>query len=213
MTGEVVRFADVAAREGGFDWGPVTFEVREGGVVLIKALQATSTRLIRLMVGLREPDTGRVTVLGTEPGRLGRWEAMRFRRRLGVAFHEPSGLVSNLDLEMNLVVPQLYCGLRDPDAAHAAANAVLARLGLGEWRGIRPADLTPEARREAVVARALVRDPELLILEEPTDGLDGDRSERLLGLCREHAGTIILLSSEQTETVLGATDRTILIDG
>lgn len=212
--GAAVQLSEVVATRGGFDWpGPVTFEVREGGIVLIETLQAMSTHLVRLMAGLRQPESGRVTVLGEDPGRLSRYEAMRFRRRLGVAFREPAGLVSNLDVETNLVVPQLYSGLRGPRAAHAATDAMLDRLDLGEWRGTRPADLPPEVRREATVARALVRDPELLILEEPIDGLDEDRSERLLGLCREHGRTIILLSSERGDPVRRTADRTILIDG
>jgi ABC-type multidrug transport system ATPase subunit len=208
-----VRFVAAVAPPGPGWPGPVSFEVRQGGFVLIKALQATAIQLIRLTVGLREPVSGTVAVLGKEPGRLGRWDVMRFRRRLGVAFHEPSGLVSNLDLETNLVVTQVYSGLRRPDAAHEAADRIMARLGLAEWRRTRPADLTPELRREAAVARALVRDPELAILEEPTDGLDPVRAERLIGLCREHADTIMIVSSEQDDVLLRAADRTILIDG
>jgi ABC-type multidrug transport system ATPase subunit len=209
-----VRFTDVVATRESVEWpGPVTFEVQPGELVLVTTLQAASTHLVRLLVGLRQPVAGTVEVLGTDPGRMGRWQARRFRARLGVAFHNPVGLVSNIDLETNLVVPQLYSGLRDRRAASAATAAVLDRLELHEWRGTRPADLPPEIRREAAVARALVRDPELLILEEPVDGLDERRSERLLGLCREHAETIIISSAEHDEVVLRAADRTVLIDG
>lgn len=212
MTAAAVQLSGAVPPPPAVDWpGPVTFEVQEGGFVLVATFQATATRLIRLVAGLRAPASGRVVVLGTEPGLLSRREACRFRRRLGVAFHDPAGLVSNLDLEMNLVVPQVYAGLRGMRPARQAAGELMERLELTEWSRVRPADLPPEIRKETAVARALVRRPELLVLEDPTGGLDDARAERLLGLCREHARTILVTVSDPNDTVERAADRTILI--
>ncbi len=77
-------------------------------------------------MGLREPVAGTVEVLGVQPGRLNRWQAQRFRRRLGVGFSEPAGLVSNLTLRMNLIVPLLYSGSAEMSSASKRADRALA---------------------------------------------------------------------------------------
>jgi ABC-type multidrug transport system ATPase subunit len=212
VTDSAVRFDAVIPPEIEGWPGPISFEVQRGSMVQVSTRQAAATMVVRLLVGSRAPASGRVSALGLEPSRLNRWQAGRFRRRLGVAFHKPSGLVSNLDLEMNLVVPQIYSGLRGPGPAHRASRELMDQLDLTDWRSLRPADLPPRIRREAALARALVRDPELLLLEEPTDGLDSERADRVLGLCREHAKTIVITSADGDQSVFRAVDQMIAID-
>ena len=195
---EVVRLDGVIPpppREG---WpGPVSLTVEEGAFVLMVTPPAVSVALVRMLVGLREPVEGRVTVLGVHPGRLDRWDAQKHRRRLGVGFHEPAGLVSNLTLRMNLVVPMLYSGLYDMPTAQAKAAEVLESCELGRWADTRPADVPSDLRRAAVMARAIVREPELLLLEEPIGPLRDDRADFLLRLCRQRARTAIMTTAER----------------
>ncbi|MDX1675095.1 MAG: hypothetical protein R3314_09910, partial [Longimicrobiales bacterium] len=141
-----------------------------------------------------------------------RWETQAFRRRLGVGFDEPAGLVSNLTLRMNIVVPLLYSGLADPEEARDRADAIITRWELDRWADHRPADVPPEVRQETVLARAVVRDPELLLLEEPTAGLREQRASWLLAVCRERAGTIIMTTAEQEGVQLETADTIILLD-
>ena len=208
-----IRFRDVLPpppREG---WpGPVTFDVEEGAFVLFATTPAVALNLIRLVAGLREPVDGSVEVLGLHPGRLNRWESQAFRRRLGVGFDEPSGLVSNLTLRMNLVVPMLYSGIADMSEAQARATEVIDRFSLHRWADRRPADVPPEIRREAVVARAAVRSPELLILEEPIAALRNDRAARMLSLCRERARTVVVTTSEREGIQFEYADVVIALD-
>lgn len=195
---EVVRFDGVVApppREG---WpGPVSFTVEEGSFVLMVTPPAVSMVLVRMIVGMREPVEGTVEVLGLRPGRLDRWDSQGYRRRLGVGFGEPAGLVSNLTLRMNLVVPMLYSGLCDMPTAQARAAEMLATCELERWADARPADVPADLRRAAVMARAIVREPELLLLEEPVGPLRDDRAGFLLQLCRERSRTGIFTTSER----------------
>ena len=209
----VVRFHEVVPpppREGWPD--QVSFEVEEGAFVLFATTPAVALGLLRLVAGLREPADGRVEVLGVRPGRLNRWESQAFRRRLGVGFEEPSGLVSNLTLRMNLVVPMLYSGLADMGQAHQRATEIIDRFSLHRWADRRPADVPPEIRREAVAARAAVRDPDLIILEEPIAGLRRDRASRLLTVCRERARTVIVTTAEREGIQFEFADTVIALD-
>jgi ABC-type transporter Mla maintaining outer membrane lipid asymmetry ATPase subunit MlaF len=208
-----IRFTDVVPplpREG---WpGRVSFDVPAGRFTVFATTPGVALDLVRLLAGLRAPDQGTVLVLGVEPGRLGRWETQRFRRRLGVGFDEPSGLVSNLTLHLNLVVPMLYSGLADSRTAHRRARDIIETCGLGRWSEVRPADLPPEVRREAVITRAAVREPELLILEEPTAGLRDTRAGWLLSMCRERSGTVVVTTSEREGVQFEVADQVIILD-
>lgn len=208
-----VRFVDVLPpppREG---WpGPISLEIEEGTCTLFATTPGISLHLIRLIVGLREPVEGVVDVLGKHPGTLNRWETQEFRKRLGVGFDEPSGLVSNLTVRMNLIVPMLYSGLADMGDAHRRAKELIAACGLERWADTRPADLPPEIRREAVMARAAVRNPELLVLEEPITGLRSARASRLLRVCRESARTMILTTAERKGVQFDIADSVIYLD-
>ena len=208
-----VVFSEVVPPPPRAGWpGPTSFEVQAGTLTLLATTPGVGRLLIRLMTGLREPVAGSVEVLGVRPGRLDRWEAQAFRRRLGVGFDEPAGLVSNLTLRMNLVVPMLYSGLADMESAHRRAAAMIDRWELGGWADRRPADVPPEVRKGAVAARALVRDPELLILAEPTAGLRDSRADWLLSLCRERAGTTILITAEREGVPFEHADAAVLLD-
>lgn len=212
MSEPAVVFRDVVSA-GAPDWpGPLSFEVPEGAFCVVRTSIALSTELTRLCVGLREPASGTVTTLGIEPGKLDRWQAQAFRRRLGVGFHEPAGLVSNLTLRMNLIVPLLYSGAAEMDVASVRAEDALSECGLAAWADARPADLPPDVRREAVVARAIVRDPDLLVLEEPVGPLRDERASWLLSRCRERAGTGIMTTTERDSIIYEFADMILLLD-
>lgn len=208
-----IRFTGVLPPPPRVGWpGPISFHVPAGSFTVIAATPGVSMDLVRLVVGLRAPDAGVVEVLGREPGRLGRWERQRFRRRLGVGFGEPSGLVSNLTLRLNLVVPMVYSGLADASTAEQRAREIIAMLGLEAWTDTRPADLPPEVGREAVIARAVVREPDLLVLEEPTRGLRETRAGWLVGMCRERAGTVVVTTAERDGVQFEVADQVIIVD-
>lgn len=208
-----VRFVGVVPDPRRAGWpGPISFDIEEGSTTLFATTPGVALALIRLMVGLREPGQGTVEVLGQRPDRLNRWEAQAFRRRLGVGFDEPSGLVSNLTLRMNLVVPVLYSGLADAGTADRRAAEIIQQLELGPWADSRPADVPPEIRQETVLARAVVRDPDLLLLEEPTAGLREERAGWLLSICRERAGTTVLTTAEREGVPFETADAIILLD-
>lgn len=190
-----LRFTQVvpAAAEG---WpAPLSLVVPHGVFALVETPAALAGPLLRLGAGLVAPAAGRVEVLGRDPARLTRAELQLLRRALGVGL-QPGGLVSNLTLKMNLVVPLLYSGAAELEGAARRADAMLERFGISRWAAHRPADVAPDVRLEAVLARALVREPELLLLDDPVSALPADRAEQALELCRAHARTLLVTTPQ-----------------
>ncbi|HXG45959.1 MAG TPA: ATP-binding cassette domain-containing protein [Gemmatimonadales bacterium] len=128
------------------------------------------------------PD-GRVLTLGIEPARLERRELLAFRRRVGY-LPAGDGLLQNLTLRENIRLP-LHFGsnFRSRDI-EGKVDVILAQLRLSKAAHLLPAQANDEDRRRAALGRALAFDPELVILEQPFDGLTERVAAELLELAR-----------------------------
>ncbi len=170
---------------------PLSLVVEFGSLVAVETPPALAGAVPRMACGLLGLAAGRVELFGRDVGSASRDGLRALRARTGVALH-PHGLLSNQTLRMNLVVPLVYAGLAGMAEGLARADRLLAACGVGEWAADRPADVPPAVQQTASLARALVRGPELLLLQDAFAGLRGDRAEELLALCRREAATILL---------------------
>lgn len=178
---------------GGHALEAVSFRLEHGAFAsVIGPNGGGKTTLLRLVLGLLTPDRGRIEVLGTTPERA--------RPRIGyMAQHtqvDPQFPVRVLDVVlMGRLAPGRRIGGFGRDD-RAAARAALARVGLDgvETRGF--ADLSGGQRQRALLARALVSDPELLLLDEPETGID--RKHELYDLLAElnRSATVVLVSHD-----------------
>lgn len=207
-----VRLIGAVPPPPAFDWpGPLDLDIPRGRTTVIWTLPSLAHPLIRLAIGLRTPAVGRVEVLGVEAGYLPRYEGMRFRRRLGVAM-QPGGLISNVNLRTNLMVPLLYAGIADMEESQVLVDDVLGAIGITRWADRRPSDVPPEVRQAAILARALVRKPELLVLEAPFRALRVRRGEELMNLCRQRAGTVVIVETENEPWLFERADMLVTLD-
>lgn len=207
-----IRLVGAVPPPPAFDWpGALDLDIESGSTTVIWTLPSLAAPLIRLCVGLRSPVVGQVFVLGEEAGLLSRFEGMKFRRRLGVAM-QPGGLISNVTLRTNLMVPLLYAGVADMKASQVLVDDILGAVGITRWAEQRPADVPPEVRQAAIVARALVRRPELLLLEAPFRALRVRRGEELMNLCRERAGTVVIVETENEPWLFERADTLVTLD-
>jgi lipooligosaccharide transport system ATP-binding protein len=169
---------------------------------------AGKTTTMRLALGLVEPDAGQIQVLGEPvPAR-----AIAARRRLGVV-PQTDSLDPDFTVTENLLVYGRYFGL--PDAfLRARIPALLEFAGLESRGGARIPSLSGGMKRRLSLARALINDPELLFLDEPTTGLDPqarhliwDRLKRLVG-----QGKTILLTTHFMDEAERLCDRLAILD-
>lgn len=124
--------------------------------------------LLKALAGLLKPTSGRIAIDGSD----GRHDET-LRRRIGYAGHG-SGLYGRLTLQENL---GLFASLYGTDASRA--KELIADLDLAEFATRPVADLSAGSKRRAAVARALVHDPEVLLLDEPYANVDDEASEAI----------------------------------
>lgn len=170
----------------------VDLEVPAGQVMgLIGPSGAGKSTLIRCVNRLVEPTEGRVFLKGSEVTGLGRAALRQMRRRMGMIFQE-FALVERLTVMENVLSGRLgYVGFwrslfrRFPPDAMAKAFATIDRVGLMDHVDKRADALSGGQRQRVGIARALVQDPDILLVDEPTASLDPKTSRQIMRLIRE----------------------------
>jgi phosphonate transport system ATP-binding protein len=208
----------------------IDFEVPDGQVMaLIGPSGAGKSTVIRCINRLVEPTAGTVTLNDTEITALGAAELRRARRRMGMIFQEYA-LVERLSVMENVLSGRLgYVGFwqswfrRFPQADVDAAFRLLGRVGLDHMADKRADELSGGQRQRVGVCRALIQDPELLLVDEPTASLDPKTSRqimRLIGeLCAERRLSAIInihdvmLAQMFAERIVGLRAGEIVYDG
>jgi ABC-2 type transport system ATP-binding protein len=186
----------------------VSFEVARGEMVaLLGPNGAGKSTLFQLLSGLFTPDRGRIEVMGHDMSN----DPLPALAGLGIVFQQPT-----LDLELtvrgNL---QFHAGLHGIGSAEARRriDEELARMGLAADAGKRAETLSGGNRRRVELARALIHRPQVLLMDEPTVGLDPASRTSLLATVtelRRSDGVAILWATHLCEEVAGA-DRIIVM--
>jgi len=193
----------------------VSFDLAAGEVVsVVGANGAGKTTLLRVLAGLLRPSGGTVRLGGWDrrPGQPWREAgdgAPELRQWVGYVAHDTM-LYGDLSAEENL---HLYARLYElPDGEHRAAG-LLARLGLADRRAERVRTYSHGMQRRLALARALLHRPRLLLLDEPTAGLDAEASVLLDELVAEEAaaGCAVLLATHDLPGALTVTGRVLVL--
>ena len=169
----------------------LTFDVHVGEVVaLLGPNGAGKTTTVRLLNGLLDPDGGSSRVLGFDPATDGH----NVRGRTGV-MTEQSGLDDRLTARENVVFTARMRGL-SATAAGKHADELLERFGIADRANHRVQGFSTGQRKRVALARALLHEPEILFLDEPTAGLDPEATRDVLDLlatlAAEHGRTVLL---------------------
>ncbi|AZM46110.1 ABC transporter ATP-binding protein [Streptomyces sp. WAC 06738] len=199
VTGLRKRYGDVRAVDG------VSFEVREGEFFgLLGPNGAGKTTTLEMVEGLRRPDEGRAVLLG-EPS----WPRNpALLRRMGVQLQASAFFEKLTAREQIRTFASLY-GIPDE-----RADAMLAEVGLTEKAGTREDKLSGGQAQRLSIACALVHDPELVFLDEPTTGLDPQARRNLWDLLRgiNAAGRTVVLTTHYMDEAEVLCDRVAVMD-
>ena len=174
----------------------------EFAVILGPSGSGKST-LLSVAAGLVVPGSGSVEIEGTDLTALDekRRTAMR-RDRISVVFQQPN-LLPALTVRDQLLVTKHLAGVRGRRlrAERDRAEAMLERVGMGQYAGRRPHELSGGQRQRVNIARALFTDPAVLLVDEPTSALDHERSREvvdlLVGITRELKVATVMVTHDR----------------
>jgi phospholipid/cholesterol/gamma-HCH transport system ATP-binding protein len=191
------------------------FRMRRDEVVsLVGGSGSGKTQLLRVILGLTRPAAGTVRVFGVSWDDPGAKKVRDARRRLGMLFQN-GALYSALTVFENVAFPLRERGGLSEEEIRAIVYTKLAQVELEPRHGaLLPADLSGGMVKRVSLARALALSPDLLILDEPTAGLDPDRSERFVRLIkrlREDHRFALLMVTHDLDTLAELTDRVAVL--
>jgi energy-coupling factor transport system ATP-binding protein len=181
------------------------------GVALLGANGAGKTTLTRLAMALRRPDAGRVVTAGRDTA--GR-RPEDLADVAGYLFQHPEAQLFARTVRAEVSFGPERLGWK-PERVVAAVDHVLGELALEPYAGRHPYDLPGPTRRLVAFAAALVANPQLLILDEPTAGLDRAARARVADVIRRRraAGVAVLAVTHDLGFAAGVLDRAVVLEG
>ncbi len=201
----VIRTRDLTKKYGDFTAvDRLNLTVRAGEVFgVLGPNGAGKTTTILMLLGLTEPTSGEVRVLGYDPGR----QPLQVKARVGYV-PDAVGFYDDLTARENLIYIAKLNGL-DRAEARRRIEAALERVGLSDVADHPVRTFSRGMRQRLGVADVLIKQPRIVILDEPTQGMDPERAREFLDIIRrlKHEGITVLLSSHLLHQVQAVCDR------
>jgi phospholipid/cholesterol/gamma-HCH transport system ATP-binding protein len=194
----------------------VSFSVADGEALCILGRSGAGKSVtLKLIIGLLRPVSGQVCIEGEDIAPLHEKDLSRVRRNIGFVF-QSAALFDSFTVGENLVLPlRRFDKSKSPRAINQAVDETLRAVGLENAKDKLPVELSGGMRKRAGLARALVLNPKLLLVDEPSSGLDritaGEIDDLLLRVKTERHTTLVIV----THDVHGArkvTDKVAVLD-
>lgn len=207
----VLRFGPKTVLDG------ISLEVgRQERVVVMGQSGGGKSTLLRLVMGILTPTSGIVRFGGRPVNQLGRREVNALRARIGMVY-QYSALISSLNVRDNLALPLEELSKKTPAEIEAIVDEKLDLVRMREVKTAMPAELSGGMKKRIGLARALVLEPELILFDEPSAGLDPVTSsvvdELIIELSEHTKATSIIVTHEMDSAFRIATRMVMLYEG
>ena len=178
----------------------VSFQVRAGEALCILGRSGTGKSVtLKLIISLLKPEQGQIWIEGEDITGLHASDLSRVRRKMGFLF-QGAALFDSLTLYENLALPLLRLTSKSPAQVEVIIDRVLREVGLSDDKQKMPSELSGGMRKRAGLARALVLEPRILLVDEPSSGLDritaSEIDELLLREKVERRTTLIVVTHD-----------------
>ncbi len=193
----------------------LNFSVNQGDIFVIMGGNGCGkTTLMRALTGLQEPAKGTVLYNGEDFWNAEPENQERLKRQLGIMF-QGGALWSSLTLAENVALPLNEFTELSKRLIEEIVSYKLALVGLSGFEEFYPAELSGGMKKRAGLARAIALDPHILIIDEPSSGLDPLTARRLDDLIlelRDSLGTTIVVVTHEIASILGIGTNSIFLD-
>jgi phospholipid/cholesterol/gamma-HCH transport system ATP-binding protein len=181
--------------------------------VLLGGSGSGKSTLLRQIIGLEQPKSGAISIKGTDITRCSKTELKKVRKSIGVAF-QSAALFNSLSLEDNVALTLREHTSLAPTIIDLIVWIKLAIVGLADFSKMHPQELSGGMKKRAAVARALAMDPEILVLDEPSAGLDpivAAELDDLILFLKEAFGITALVVTHEMTSAFRIADRIAML--
>ncbi len=193
----------------------VSLDVQRGEIMVIMGGSGSGkSTLLRHLLALETPQSGSIRMLGKEIAKASATELLEVRKKIGVAF-QFGALLSSLSVGDNIMLP-----LQEHTRLDRATMEVMLRLklevvGLAGFEHLMPAELSGGMTKRAALARAIIMDPQVLFLDEPSAGLDpvvAAALDDLILQLRDATGMTLVVVTHELDSAFKIADRITVLD-
>jgi phospholipid/cholesterol/gamma-HCH transport system ATP-binding protein len=193
----------------------ISFTIPKRQIVVIMGVSGCGkTTLFRHLTGLKRTGANQITLDGEDLGSFSETRLMRYRRRIGVLF-QGGALFNSLSVGENIAIPLKVHTKLAEETIRIMTVMKLNLVGLAEFSDYMPSQISGGMKKRAGLARALIMDPEILFVDEPSSGLDPITAaglDRLILDLRKTYGMTMVVVTHELESAFKIADRIVVMD-
>ena len=192
----------------------ITLDIHRGETLCVIGGSGTGKSvMMKMLVGLLEPDVGEIEVFGQSIVGLKQHQAIDIRRRVAMLF-QGGALFDSFTVGENIQYPMIEHKWGDKPKREKRVSEVLEMVGLGKIEHLYPSEISGGMKKRVALARAIAVEPEVLLYDEPTTGLDPISIRRINGLIRnlqERLNVTSMVVTHEMPSVFTIADRIAML--